>query len=99
MNDDAAALRLQKDIHFIWKALKRKRLAAVVSYLFHLHKNDIQYWVAVHRELMSTSISHSDMEAVALVAAASKFNTLLEASSFIPGLTPTSTPSPELPVE
>jgi len=99
MTNRPATPRLQRDIHFIWKALKRKRLAAVACYLFYLHKNDIQYWVIVHRELMTTSLNHSELDDVAKVITASKASTLSEAADYIPGILPNTVASPEPPVE
>lgn len=91
--------KLQRDIYFIWRALKRKRLAAVAAYLFHLHKNNIEYWVLVHRELMSTALNHSELSAIATVIAASKMETLGDAAISIPGLTQNSSGTLDQTVE
>lgn len=68
------------------RMLTEGRLAEAVSLLYFLHKNHIQEWVLVKRNLLTLARTPRALQVVAEVLDASKKTTLSESARTIPGL-------------
>lgn len=68
------------------RMLAEGRFAEAVSLLYFLHKNHIQEWVLVKRNLLTLARTPRSLQVVAEVLDASKRTTLSESARIIPGL-------------
>jgi hypothetical protein len=68
------------------QAIVEGRLSDAVSLLYFMHKNHIEEWVCVKRELLASAQDSKSLLTVATVLDASKRNTLSESARIIPGL-------------
>lgn len=68
------------------KLLEQNCYAQAVAFLFYVHKQHIDEWVAIQSKMLSNAVSHREFSIVADLFEASRRQTLGESSYLFPGL-------------
>lgn len=86
VDDASARTRIARNIDLVCELIEEGNLAMAAAYLFSLHKNHIEEWIAVKRGLLSLADGHRELSVITELLISSKKITLSESAHLFPGL-------------